>query len=524
MLKKWLKKSFLKGILRFLPLAIASSAADGALLWGIRSFMDLLSQESPFTLTEWVALMVLLTALRLIFLFAKVRQNETWIFQISSSLRSWFIRKLRNVSPRFFHNSDSSAQTEMAFDAIHTIQSNGSVFFQATQAALQLLIFIPVLLYISWPLTLFLFLIITPLVAWLQRKIHRMGPEEESLLFEKSKFRNNFDTTRRLFRTWSAPQERAILSSSLQKNSQELTQNTKRFSIRKNGLSLVMESVSVLSMIFVLTFCAILIARGWMDSKGLILFCSAVLLSYKPVKECSRALPEFRALVSACHFLFKFETIPEKTPAPAASGDSLSIQQGVFSYGGSDHNADTPETLVYRNLNLNWSTKQPVLLKGKNGTGKTTLFRLIANLEEWNQGDICVPYLSAADGIFLMSQDLELPPKTILKELLTRSQSPLLQDFIETFRVQKLISKEALSGGERAKVALLWALASPSKVLLLDEPLAGIALADRAPILEKLLETCEKLGKWLLISSHDRLPETLESKFLLVDLDHEKNL
>lgn len=524
MLKKWLKKSFLKGILRFLPLAIASSAADGALLWGIRSFMDLLSQESPFTLAEWVALMVLLTVLRLIFLFAKVRQNETWIFQISSSLRSWFIRKLRNLSPRFFHSKDSGAQTEMAFDAIHTIQSNGTVFFQATQAALQLLIFIPVLLYISWPLTLFLFLIITPLVAWLQRKIHRMGPEEESLLFERSKFRNNFDTTRRLFRTWSAPQERAILSSNLQKNSRELTQNTKRFSIRKNGLSLVMESVSVLSMIFVLTFCAILIARGWMDSKGLILFCSAVLLSYKPVKECSRALPEFRALVSACHFLFKFETVPEKSPAPSASGENLSIRQGAFSYGGPDCNADTPETQVYRNLNLNWSVKQPVLLKGKNGAGKTTLFRLIANLEEWNHGDICVPYLSAADGIFLMSQDLELPPKSILKDLLARSQSTLLQDFIETSRIQKLLSKEALSGGERAKVALLWALASPSKVLLLDEPLAGIALADRAPILEKLLETCEKLGKWLLISSHDRLPETLESKFLLVDLDHEKNL
>jgi ABC-type multidrug transport system fused ATPase/permease subunit len=520
MLKKWLKKSFLKGILRFLPLAIASSAADGALLWGIRSFMDLLSQESPFTLTEWVALMVLLTALRLIFLFAKVRQNETWIFQISSSLRSWFIRKLRNLSPRFFHDKDSGAQTEMAFDAIHTIQSNGTVFFQATQAALQLLIFIPVLLYISWPLTLFLFLIITPLVAWLQRKIHRMGPEEESLLFERSKFRNNFDMTRRLFRTWSAPQERAILSSNLQKNSRELTQNTKRFSIRKNGLSLVMESVSVLSMIFVLTFCAILIARGWMDSKGLILFCSAVLLSYKPVKECSRALPEFRALVSACHFLFKFETVPEKSPAPAASGESLSVRQGAFSYG----DANTPETIVYRNLNLNWSVKQPVLLKGKNGAGKTTLFRLIANLEEWNQGDICGPYCSVPDGIFLMSQDLELPPKSILKDLLARSQSPLLQDFIETFRIQKLLSKEALSGGERAKVALLWALASPSKVVLLDEPLAGIALADRAPILEKLLETCEKLGKWLLISSHDRLPETLENKFLLVDLDYEKNL
>jgi ABC-type Mn2+/Zn2+ transport system ATPase subunit len=123
-----------------------------------------------------------------------------------------------------------------------------------------------------------------------------------------------------------------------------------------------------------------------------------------------------------------------------------------------------------------------------------------------------------------MSQDLELPPKNILKKMLERDPSSLLHDFIEATRIQKLLSKESLSGGERAKVALLWALASPSKILLLDEPLAGIALNDRAPILERLLETSEKLGKWLLISSHDRLPETLESKFLLVDLDHEKSL
>lgn len=522
MLKKWLKKSLLKGILRFLPLAIASSAADGALLWGIRSFMDLLSQESTFTLAEWVILMVLLTALRLVFLFAKVRQNETWIFSISSTLRSWFIRKLRNLSPRFFHDQNSNTQTEMAFDAIHTIQSNGNVFFQATQAILQLLVFIPVLLYISWPLTLFLFLIIVPLVALLQRKIHRMGPEEESLLFEKSKFRNNFDTTRRLFRSWSAPQERATLSATLQSDSRDLSEHTRRFSIRKNGLSLVMESVSVLSMVFVLAFCAILIAQGWMDSKGLILFCSAVLLSYKPVKECSRALPEFRALASACAYLFKFETVPEKAPAPSARGDNLTVCQGDFSYKGLD--GESSETQVYRNLHLSWNAKQPVLLKGQNGSGKTTLLRLIAHLEEWSQGEMSLPETASPDGIFLMSQDLELPPKHLLKKMLERDPSPLLRYFIEASRIQKLLSKESLSGGERAKVALLWALASPSRILLLDEPLAGIALNDRAPILERLLETCEKLGKWLLISSHDRLPETLENKFLLVDLDHEKSL
>ena len=519
MLEKRLKKSLLKGILQFLPLAIGASAADGALLWGIRSFMDLINQESPFTLWEWLLIMVLLTLLRLLFFYLKIRQNDTWTYATSARLRSWYLRKLRNLSPRFFHAPESATQTEMAFDSIHTIQNNGAVFFQGTQAALQLLVFVPVLLYISWPLTLFLFVVIVPLVAWLQRKIHRMGPEEESLLFERSSFRNLFDTSRRLFRSWSAPRERTALSGELQKCSRELSQKTKDFSIRKNVLALVMESVSVFSMILVLAFCAVLISKGWMDGKGLVLFCSAVLLCYKPVKECSRALPQFRSLISACKTLFQFETLPEKSGTTDIQGEALSIRDGAFAY-----NSSASQTVVYNKLSLAWGCKKPVLLRGRNGAGKTTLLRLIAHLEEWDCGEITLPQKTKPEGVFLVPQDLELPPKRLLAKLLGNSADPAVNDFAEFANLQKLVAKESLSGGERAKVALLWALASSSKILLLDEPLAGIALADRMPILEKFMEACNRMDKWFLISSHDALPPDVEGRFLLVDLDHENPL
>ena len=64
-IKKRLKKSLLRGILRYLPLALMASLADAGLLWGIRSFMGLLEGSSPFTLGEWAGLMALLAALRL---------------------------------------------------------------------------------------------------------------------------------------------------------------------------------------------------------------------------------------------------------------------------------------------------------------------------------------------------------------------------------------------------------------------------------------------------------------------------
>ena len=506
-------------MLQFLPLAIGASAADGALLWGIRSFMDLIGQNSPFTLGEWLLMMALLTLLRLIFVYLKIRQNDNWIYASGTRLRGWYLRKLRNLSPNFFHDSQNEAKTEMAFDSLNTIQNNGSVLFQGIQAVLQLIVFIPVLLYISWPLAMFLFVIIVPLVAWLQRKIHHMGPEEEILLFERSSFRNFFDTSRKLFRTWSAPRERSALSGELQKRSRELNQKARDFSIRKNGLALVMESVSVFSMILVLAFCAMLISRGWMDAKGLILFCSAVLLCYKPIKECSRALPQFRALISACHNLFQFENLPEKSPEIETKGTSISVSNGSFTY-----DSPTNPTMVYKGLNLCWDCKKPVLLRGRNGIGKTTLLRLLAHLEELDSGNMSLPQKARPEGVFLVPQDLELPPKKLLKKLLDETANDNVKDFSNFAGLQKLITKESLSGGERAKVALLWALASPSKILLLDEPLAGIALADRMPILEKFMETCDKMEKWFLISSHDPLPSHIENRFFLVDLDHECSL
>ncbi len=79
-IEKRLKKSLFRGILRFLPLALMASIADAGMLWGIRSFMGLLEGSSPFSLWEWAALMGLLAALRLVFMFAKGRNSETFLF------------------------------------------------------------------------------------------------------------------------------------------------------------------------------------------------------------------------------------------------------------------------------------------------------------------------------------------------------------------------------------------------------------------------------------------------------------
>lgn len=541
-IETWLKKSLFFGILRFLPLALLASIADAGLLWGIRSFMQLLSGDAPFVLWEWALLMALVAALRQIFMFAKVRNSETFLYRTSLRITRWFLGSLQTLSPRLFHNGSGDARVEAAYESTLSLQANGGVFFQMVQAILQLAIFLPVLIYISWPLTLFLFAAVVPFVAWMQRKLQSLGPTEESLLYARSNFRLSLNAARKIYRNWSGKTERNSVASELDADAEELSQRGLSASVRKNGLSIAMETLSVTAMVIVLAFCALLIERGWMDGTGLVLFCSALLLCYKPVKECSRVLPQFRAASSAYRVLVEFGKLPKRAAsssnqnlnsvAPNAAG--LEIHGGNFCYEG----ANTP---VFCGFNLALDRSKPVLLRGRNGIGKSTLLRLVAGLEEWeaatrdNNGAQSLSEKSDMSerigqpaNVFFIPQDLELPPRRMLLRQLEKNggtsshSAGALHEFIEAAGTDRLLRKEGLSGGERSRIALLWALASDAPVVLLDEPMAAIALADRENILLKFLNTATRQNKWVIMSSHDPFSDAAQSRFNIVEMEHAK--
>ena len=516
-LKKRLKKILWRGVFRFLPVALLASAADAALLWGIRSFMDILQGKPIFSLSGWLVLMVILTALRFAFFAWKMNISEKWLFGAGSLVMGWFLHTLRSLSPRVFHTPEGESKVEAAYESAVVLQSNGGVFFQAVQAVLQLLVFLPVLFYISWPLTLFLFVVVVPLVGWMQRRLHKMGPAEEHILTERSDFRGSLYLARKLFRRWSSRFERKEISNDLMARVRNLRDDGLEVSLRKGVLSLITETVSVLAMVFVLAFCALLISEGWMNGTGLVLYCSAVLLCYKPVKECARVMPQARSAMSALSVLEKFETLPskksdsssaEKTCSP--NSDNLQITHGDFAYEGAF------ETL-FSNFSLCWNTKKPVLVRGRNGVGKSTLLRLIAGLEEWDYGKI-LSSISLKNNVFFVAQDLELPPIHLLQKLLAQTNSAAVIEFAHAARVDKIIAKEGMSGGERARVALAWALASDSSMILLDEPFASVALADRELLLTAFLDTAELLHKWVVLVSHDVLSRELEQRFNVVEM------
>ena len=502
-------------------MALLASAADAAVLWGIRVFIDIVGKKADFPLSAWIGGMVTLALLRLLFLYGKSKISEGWLYGVSARVQAWFLHRLRSLAPQNFHTPEGDRKVESAYEATVVLQNNGGVFFQEVQAVLQLVVFLPVLFYISWPLTLFLFIVVVPLVAVLQRKLHRLGPAEETLLRSRSDFRGNLSLARRLFRQWSGRDERKEISEGLLQEVRALRDGGLNAAIKKSGLSLLTETVSVLAMVLVLAFCALLMSRGYMDASGLVLFTSAVLLCYKPVKECARVMPQFRSAVSAINVLENFERLKTadatgRLQARAASG-GVQIRNANFCYEGS-------QTQVFKNVALEWSREKPVLVRGKNGVGKSTLLRLLSGLECWEEpdGSEALSSVSVPHDVFFVAQDLELPPRWMLWRLLEHPKSAPVSNVLENFAavsgVNPLIRKQGLSGGERARVALLWALASDCSTVLLDEPFASVALVDRENLLKAYLDAAAALGKWTIIVSHDVLSAEVECIFKKVQL------
>lgn len=168
-------------------------------------------------------------------------------------------------------------------------------------------------------------------------------------------------------------------------------------------------------------------------------------------------------------------------------------------------------------------------LLGPNGAGKTTTFYLIAGLIKSDSGEILlgdedvsnipmhkrskkgIKYLPQEPSIF---QNLTVYENLLgLAELSFSNKKDLdlfLEQSIDEFKLSKILSLKGrqLSGGQRRKVEIARTLASNPKIILLDEPFAGIdpiAIEEIKQVLVKLKN--KNIG--ILITDHN-VRESLE--------------
>ncbi len=151
------------------------------------------------------------------------------------------------------------------------------------------------------------------------------------------------------------------------------------------------------------------------------------------------------------------------------------------------------------------------ILLGKSGCGKTTLLRLIANLEQPDSGSITFIKDGAAyqPKIGMVFQESRLFPwMTVAENILVSRETFVPEDALPYLELVGLDARElysmpdALSGGMAHRVAIARALAFEPDILLMDEPFAALDYFTRMGLQQKLLEIEERTGTAIIFVTH----------------------
>jgi ABC-type Fe3+/spermidine/putrescine transport system ATPase subunit len=165
---------------------------------------------------------------------------------------------------------------------------------------------------------------------------------------------------------------------------------------------------------------------------------------------------------------------------------------------------------VLNGVSLDVRAGECVGLLGRNGTGKSTLARIMAGLETPDRGRI---ELAAGGRALLVQQDFVVWPHLTAKANVelglgktasSEDRSAMMQ-WMERLELIGLSEKKAgtLSHGQQQRVALARALANRPAVMVLDEVFSNLDAASQAPLVDAIRAYRNESGATLIWIGHE---------------------
>lgn len=193
-----------------------------------------------------------------------------------------------------------------------------------------------------------------------------------------------------------------------------------------------------------------------------------------------------------------------------------------------DFNYKKKQPLI-ENLNLTLERGKIYGLLGKNGTGKSTLLKLITGTVFPKSGSITINNIDSRErevevlsNTFFLSEDYALPKCSIRNYsrldgvFYPRYDEDIFYSLLEKFEVNPEKQCSDLSLGQAKKVAIAFALATKVDLLILDEPTNGLDIPSKSQLREALLNGFSE-HQTVIISTHQvrDLNQLIESVIVL---------
>jgi ABC-2 type transport system ATP-binding protein len=185
----------------------------------------------------------------------------------------------------------------------------------------------------------------------------------------------------------------------------------------------------------------------------------------------------------------------------------IQLQNINFSY--------SKDRMLFNNLNLSLEGGHVYGLFGKNGAGKTTLLKIMSGLRFIQSGNVTTLGENAAlrkaemmKGFYFLQEEVFVPALSIRN--FVKCYAPFYENFdkeqfeeyLHLFEIESQEDKlTTLSHGQRKKVIISFALATNTKILLMDEPTNGLDIPSKAAF-RKIMSMAANDERLILISTH----------------------
>jgi len=173
------------------------------------------------------------------------------------------------------------------------------------------------------------------------------------------------------------------------------------------------------------------------------------------------------------------------------------------------------DKFLFKNLSFLLESHKPLIIKGLNGSGKTSLLRSICGLLKPVSGEIIFFNDNGEKKDYLHLCNYSGHKLAIKNDLTVQEnirfwcsfyKKEINNDLLSKFKLDNLadISVSLLSAGQMKKLSLIRVFLSGKCIWLLDEPMVGLDIESQL-IVKKLIEKHINFGKLILITSHTDL-------------------
>lgn len=217
---------------------------------------------------------------------------------------------------------------------------------------------------------------------------------------------------------------------------------------------------------------------------------------------------------------------------PERAGEPVIQMQGVHKWYGQFH--------VLKDINLNVTQGERIVLCGPSGSGKSTTIRCLNRLEEHQQGRIVIngeeltndlkQIEAIRSEVGMVFQHFNLfPHLTVLqnctlapmwvRKMPRRQAEEIAMHYLERVRIPEQAGKfpGQLSGGQQQRVAIARALCMKPKIMLFDEPTSALDPEMVKEVLDTMVGLAES-GMTMLCVTHEMgFARTVADRVIFMD-------